>query len=277
LAALGGLALVRLPAVDETQNRVAEAYADDLLGSLPPSTLLLMRSDENYTSVTYAQVVRGVRPDVVAIDVELLKIEAYVDLVEADHPDVDVPFARYDGGIRTSLGDLIDNVRDVRPVFVVGDLEEDLALLFDLVDEGLVDRVLPDGEEPDRLAVLRADPAIFDRLHPPDLTYPETTWEAAIAANYADVAFETAVALQKLGPQPNAADVERLYRAAIRISPTLASAYKNLGLVLQTNGAPAAEVIAAWTRYLELKPDDPEAGAMRAAIDRLEGQASPLP
>ncbi|MEW5990762.1 MAG: DUF2723 domain-containing protein [Chloroflexota bacterium] len=277
IAALGGLALVRLPEVDESGNRVAEIYADDLLGALPPNTVLLMRSDENYTSVTYAQEVRGLRPDVVAIDVELLKIDAYVDLIEARHPGIQVPFRRYDGGSTTSLGEIIDLIGDTRPVYVAGKLEEDLDQRYDLLDAGLVDEVRPDGLAPDSLARLRADPGIFDRLQPPTRTWPETTWEAAIAANYADVAFEIGVALQQLGPQPDADVVERYYRAAIRISPTLASAYKNLGLLLQVNGAPAAEIVAAWERYLELKPDDPEAGAIRAAIDRLEAGQSPGP
>ena len=277
LVALSGLALARLPSVDESRNRVAERYADDLLRPLPANALLLMRSDENYTSVTYAQEVRGVRLDVVALDVELLKIESYVELIEARHPDVFVPFARYDGGIRTSLVDLIDSVRDARPVFLVGALEEDITDRLDLLDLGLVEQILPNGDIPDPLVSLREDPGIFLRLHPPDRTYPETTWEAAIAANYADVAFRIGVALQQLGPQPNADDVEAMYRAAVRISPTLASAWKNLGLLLQTNSAPASEIVAAWERYLELRPDDPEAGAIRAAIERLEGSASPTP
>lgn len=274
---LGGLAALRFPEIDESGNRVAEHYADDLLGTLPPDTLLLMRSDENYTSVTYAQEVRGVRPDVVAIDVELLKIASYVDLVEARHPEVDIPFPRYDGGIRRSLADIISLAIKARPVFVVGELEEDLSTRFDIVDHGLADRFLRDGDEPDRLAALRADPGLIGRLHPPDRAYPETTWEAAIAAWYADVAFQTGVALQELGPQPNSAVVERLYREAVRISPTIAGAYKNLGVLLQTNGGPPAEIIAAWERYLELRPDDPQAGAVRAAIDRLRAEASPAP
>jgi dolichyl-phosphate-mannose-protein mannosyltransferase len=276
LVGLGTLAAIRLPDVDQSGNRVAEAYADDLLGSLPINSVLLMRSDENYTSVTYAQTIRAVRPDVVAIDVELLKLDSYVKLIGTRHPDVAIPFGHYDGGVRTHLADLIDGVIGERPVFVAGDLEEDLSSRFDVVDEGLADEIVPDGYAPDPLAALRDTPSLFDRLHPPDRVYPETSWEAAIAAHYADVAFKIGVALQELGPQSNAADVERFYRAAIRISPTLASAYKNLGLLLQKNGGPAAEIVPLWQRYLELVPDDPEASAIRAAIDRLGG-GSPRP
>jgi tetratricopeptide (TPR) repeat protein len=277
LVGLVALGVLRLPEVDSSDNRVAETYADDLLSLLPADTMLLMRSDENYTSVTYAQTVRGVRPDIVAIDVELLKLDAYVDLVGARNPDIQIPFAHYDGGVRTHLADLILNVIDARPVYVVGPMEEDLTARLDLLDEGLADRAMRNGEAADPLATLRADPGIFDRLHAPERAYPETTWEAAIAANYADVAFRTGVALQQLSPQSNAAEVEALYRAAIRISPTLASAYKNLGLLLQTNGGAADQIVSVWERYLELRPDDPEAGEIRATIERLRGAASPAP
>lgn len=271
LLGLAVLAVVRFPEVDQSQNRVAETYAGDVLASLPEDAVLLTRSDENYTSLLYAQDVNGARPDVIAIDTELLKLASYVDLIREEHPDIDVPFPRYDGGVRTHLGDLVQNVLGLRPVYLVGDMEEDLTERFDLLDEGLVERVLPNGDAPDPLAVLRADRTVLDRLHPPDRTWPPTTWEAAIAAHYADVAFKTGVALQQLGPQPDAADVEALYREAIRISPTLASAYKNLGLVLQANGGAPSEIIAAWSRYLELQPDDPEAAAIRATIQRLRG------
>ena len=277
VAAQGVLAAVRLPEVDESDNRVAERYAGDLLASLPAEAILLMRSDENFTSVSYAQGVRGLRPDVLAIDVELLKIASYVEDIEAANPDVFIPFAQYDGGRATSLGSFIDEILGDRPVYLAGALEEDLSTRFDLVDEGLVDRIHPDGEEPDPLAALRADPGIFERLNPPQRPYPESTWEAAIAANYADVAFDTGVALQALGPQANADEVERLYRAAIALTPSLASAYKNLGLLYQANGGPASEIIAVWEEYLELRPDDPEAGAIQSAIDRLRSGATPAP
>jgi len=277
IVALAALAVVRLPELDESGNRVAERYADDLLGPLPRNTLLLMRSDENYTSVTYAQEVRGFRRDVIAVDVELLKIPSYVDLVEARHPEVDVPFYQYDGGIHTFLADLIAGEIDLRPIFVTGEFEEDFGKRFDLLDQGLADQVLPDGQAPDRLAALRVDPGLGDRLHPPDRTYPETAWEAAIAAHYADVAFQTGVALQTPEPQTNAAEVERFYRDAIRISPTIAGAYKNLGVLLQANGGSPEEIISVWERYLELRPDDPQAGAIRSALERLRSGASPAP
>jgi hypothetical protein len=206
-----------------------------------------------------------------------LKIESYVRLVERRHPGFDIPFKSYDGGQRISLATLITPLLGSTPVYTVGDLEEDLSTSFDLVNEGLVQKVEADGDAPDPLADLRADPHRIDELHPPARLYPPTTWEAAIAAHYADVPFKAGVALQQLGPQPDWKDVEALYRRAIAISPTLSSAYKNLGVLINTNAGPAADTIAAWTTYLELNPEDTEAPAIRAAIERLGGTPPPTP
>jgi tetratricopeptide (TPR) repeat protein len=63
-----------------------------------------------------------------------------------------------------------------------------------------------------------------------------------------------------------------MYRTAIRVAPDLASAYKNLGLILRDNGGDPDEIVAVWTRFLELKPDDPEAGSIRAEVNRLQSR-----
>jgi tetratricopeptide (TPR) repeat protein len=61
-----------------------------------------------------------------------------------------------------------------------------------------------------------------------------------------------------------------MYRTATREAPTLASAYKNLGLILRDNGGDPDEIVAAWRKFLELEPDDPQADAIRAELNRLE-------
>jgi hypothetical protein len=265
-----GLAAARIPDVNQDSNRLVSRYAMDLLDPLPPGALLLMRGDENYTTVLYAQEVVGMRPDVIALDTELLKLNGYVDQARLEHPDLVIPFSSYDGGRATTISDLIDRAIDSRPVFVVGQMQEDLARRFDLSVVGLASRVYPNGQVSYDLAGLRADPGQLDRLHVPDRAWPETTWEEAITAHYADLAFHTGVALQALGPQPDAAEVERFYRTAIRLNPWLPAAYKNLGILLQTNAGSPSEIVRVWEEYLQLNPGDPEAAAIRSQIERLK-------
>ena len=84
---------------DQSGNRVDSNYAKDILDQLPPNALLLMRGDENYTSVAYAQFVEHQRPDVVALDTELLKLPAYVQQIHREHPDVHIVCAAVDRGL----------------------------------------------------------------------------------------------------------------------------------------------------------------------------------
>src|SRR5262249_52040396 len=105
---------------DQSGNRVASNYATDIVGQPPPNALLLMPGAENYTSLAYAQFVEQQRPDVVALDTELLKLPEYVQQIHREHPEVLIPFTSYDGGVHTSLNTLISANLPNRPVFSIG-------------------------------------------------------------------------------------------------------------------------------------------------------------
>lgn len=266
---LAAIVLMRLPSVDQRDNRVVEGYGRDILETLEPNALLLTRSDENYTAVLYSQVVAGIRPDVAAVDVELLKLPTYVAQIRREHPDLALPFEAYDDGERTSLNDLVRANLSTRPVFAIGRFKEDLSERFGEVPWGLARRVVEPDTAPDPLADTAAL-ARFRALRPPAATWPATTWEGAITANYGSAAFELALDRHRPGRFDGASDVAGLYRTAIRLAPALGSAYKNLGLLLLDNGGSPAEVVAVWRRYLELEPDDPQASSIRAEIQRLD-------
>src|SRR5262249_60603501 len=89
LAITVGAAGANRGTANHSGDRVALHYAEDLLLPLAPNSLLLMRSDEHFTSVDYAQLVAGYRKDVIAIDTELLKLSTYVDQVRREHPGID--------------------------------------------------------------------------------------------------------------------------------------------------------------------------------------------
>ena len=101
------LAVFRWDNVDQSSNRVAEQYGQDLLAGLPDGALLLTRGDHNYTSLVFAQHVEGFRPDVIVVEGELLQLTAYVDEMEVRFPQVDFPFEAYVPN-RNSLADFVE-------------------------------------------------------------------------------------------------------------------------------------------------------------------------
>jgi tetratricopeptide (TPR) repeat protein len=208
---------------------------------------------------------------VVALDAELLKLPSSVVAKRRRHPGVSIPFASYDGGRNTSLADVVRANLAKRPVYYVGVMEEkDFASGFDVVRAGFARRLLPKGQGPDAYEVLRQNAPRFSAFRFPDRDYPSTSWESVIARSYGGVAFDLAYALQAGGRPADLPHVIRLYRTAIRLVPDLASAYKNLGVALQASGADREEIVAAWSRFLELRPNDPQAGSIRAELNRLK-------
>jgi 4-amino-4-deoxy-L-arabinose transferase-like glycosyltransferase len=261
---------------DQSGNRVASNYATDILGQLPPNALLLMRGDENYTSLSYAQFVEHQRPDVVALDTELLKLPEYVQQIHREHPDILIPFASYDGGVHTSLNTLISANLPNRPVFSIGSqTEKAFGKPFAQQTFGLMIQMLPKGAgSSNKYAAIQADPTRFANLHYPAKTYPASTWEGgAIEPDYGNAAFDVGYGLDV----ENRTDpdlIEHMYRTAIRLFPTSSSPYKNLGLFLYDRGGDPKEVISLWTRFLKLDPSDPQAGSIRTVLAQLQAKQS---
>ncbi len=256
---------------DQSGNHVAEGYAHDLLAPLPPNSLLLMRGDENLTSVSYVQNVEHFRPDVIALDTELLKLPSYVAQARRDHPSLLIPFTEYDGGATTSLNTFVSDNIQQRPVFYIGtQVEKKFGKPFDQVIEGLSRRLEPKGSAPDEYAVMGRDPKPYASFHYPPKLYPASSWEGNdITKNYAYEAFYDAYAIQVDGKPADVQLGEKTYATAIRLYPGLTQAYKDYGLMLNDHGGDPKQIIALWQHYLRLAPHDPQAPAIRTVLRRL--------
>jgi 4-amino-4-deoxy-L-arabinose transferase-like glycosyltransferase len=259
---------------NQSGNYVAQDYGADVLKNLPPNSLLLMRNDENFTSVSYEQDVEHVRPDVIALDSELLKLPTYVSQQLKEHPGVLIPFTAFDGGVKTSLNTLVSANLPTRPVFYVGQQEEKkFGAPFSKLDEGLVTRLVAKGSAPDQYAAIKGDPALYKSLHFPTHAYPKSSWESTIAADYGSAAFDIAYALDD-GQSGDVPAAEQMYRVALLNYPQQPSSYKNLGLLLYEHGGDPKEVVSLWTTYLRLKPGDPQDGQIRTALAKLQAKGS---
>ncbi len=257
---------------DQSGNRVAADYGEDLLGPLAPNAVLLMRGDENYESVAYAQVVEPLP----------------AGRRRARHRAAEAPELRRPGRARPpGRGDPVPRVRRWEsrrrstassartspriPCTWSGSRRRRSSELPSRgVHYGLVDRLARKGTVPDPYAVTRANASLFEQLRYPTKRYPATSWESVIARDYGEAALSVAFALAG-GDAAKVPEAEKMYRTAILLAPTEAVAYKNLGLLLYQHGGDASEIASLWNRYLELDPAGPDAGRIRAALARLKG------
>jgi hypothetical protein len=267
--AAGALAVVRWPAVDQSDNRVAANYGHDLLADLEPNALLLTREDHNYTSLVYAQYVDGFRTDVVVLDAELLKLSSYVAEQRQRHPGVDIPFDAYDAGVNSFL-DIIEANIDDRPVYIAGSLPDEAAEEVREIRAGLVRRLSSDPEA-DEYGIVLAEPSRVLDLRFPSDTFPEKTWESLMAKHYGNAAHSLGFALHETTPTDNDPLVEQMYEQAIALGAP-PEAYKNLGLFYWEREGDPQRIIELWETYLAFEPDDPQVDAIRQAIDRLRSQ-----
>src|SRR5262249_6617839 len=99
-----------------------------------------------------------------------------------------------------------------------------------------------------------------------------TSWESVIASGYGSTAFDIAYGLDD-GKASDVPAADKMYRIAIRLDPTRAAAYNDLGLLLYHNHGAPSEVITMWTKYRQLQPDDPQAPAIRKALTTLQARS----
>jgi regulator of sirC expression with transglutaminase-like and TPR domain len=118
---------------------------------------------------------------------------------------------------------------------------------------------------------LRAHPSAFAAYRYPNRSYPASSWEKVLAKSYGGVASDLGYALQSSGRKADLPLAERMLRTGIRLAPDLPANYKDLGVLLADNGGDPREVVSLFTRFLQLRPNDPQAGAIRAEIAKYGG------
>jgi hypothetical protein len=159
--------VVNYPKTDESNQYLVEDYTRNMFSSFQPDALVLSYQWDYWVSASYYyQIVKGVRPDVVVIDKELLRRSWYLTelayryplLVKRSQREVD-SFRKeldkfehelpYDGGIIQAryvemIRSFIKRNLDSRPVYVTAEIEPEFTEGFQRVPEGLALRLFSD-------------------------------------------------------------------------------------------------------------------------------------
>lgn len=201
--------------VDQSHNRVARHFAEDILASVDPNTVLMVSADDTAFPLMYLQAVERARPDVTLIALPALNGPAwYSEQLRRRDPRLVLP-----GG---SLKALLDANRG-RPFAVIGRVADtSLAGSYYGFPRGLVTVI-----EPVEAARTIADMVTeYDRLAaryrvPSHATIKAGTFETGIVRAYAAPAFIVGTELARAGdPARGRAYVER----ALAIDPSFTEA-----------------------------------------------------
>ena len=97
--------------IDQSRNKVARNYGEDVLASLEPGTILFASSDAYMFPLIYLTVAEKMRPDAIVILTPLLPYRWYIAQLRARYPDLNIPFESYDWD-RNNFKVLIEANRD---------------------------------------------------------------------------------------------------------------------------------------------------------------------
>ncbi|XP_025053726.1 transmembrane protein 260 [Alligator sinensis] len=80
---------------DQSRNEVVDKFARNLLSSMPPDAILLLRGDLPGNSLRYVHYCEGMRPDVTLVDQEMMTYEWYLPKVAKHLPGISFPGSRW--------------------------------------------------------------------------------------------------------------------------------------------------------------------------------------
>lgn len=149
---------------DERAHSAAEAWTDEALGTLPPRSLVLVRSETAFLHLWAARVAHGDRPDVVIVPVPLLGIGALAGRLVQLEPALAGAVRDFAMEGRPSEFSL-STLADVRPLFVELDPQWDKRLFQHALPAGLWTRFSPHAVgSSDRVLTLEPARAPFERV-----------------------------------------------------------------------------------------------------------------
>ena len=104
--------------VDQSHNRIARSFGEDVFTTVEPHTILLTTGDGFAIPLMYLSIAERKRPDVALIFLPLLPADWYLRQLRERYPDLAVPYDHYDGQ-RQNLRALIE-ANPGRPVAIIG-------------------------------------------------------------------------------------------------------------------------------------------------------------
>ena len=216
IAALG-VTIAHYAEIDQSGNHAARRFAEDILATLKPNSILLANGDEVIMPLTYLQDVEHYRPDVSLLCVTMLHSDWYVEQLRRQYSNLTIPFPRDDGRSR-ALRALLD-ANPGRPIAVDGIVsDETFKDRYWLYRRGLVSDVEPAGRQ------LKMDQMVADnelllsryRVPSPREIKPHSL-EPTILDHYATPAAYVGLYFQQFGYNRQAAE---WYRRALALDPS---------------------------------------------------------
>lgn len=257
-------ALANATAADMRNETLCLDLGHNILDSLPPGALLFVDGDLQTMSVEYAQMVEGLRPDVIVLCTPKLALPWYRDEVRRRYPQLMFP---------------TDLPEDPRALLAM--LNQAMHPIFGMLETsqlkgipwGLVPRFINARRPVDHRLLAQQSWHIVQRYtFNVDRPYPDTTWESVVVRDMASLLCTDGYQLASVGML---AQAEQCFRGAIRVDSRYAEAYKGLGLFYLVTLHDPTSARPWLLQYVRMNPQDADSARIVNALQ--PAAASPQP
>jgi hypothetical protein len=180
-------AAVRYPILDQSRNHLAHTFAQDVLASLEPNTVVMALGDEAVFPIAYVQAVERARPDVTLVMLGLFRSFGwYVRELRWRNPSLNIPFERYDPGDPGATLRALVAANPARPFALVGPpTDASLATSYWLYRRGVVEQIEPLAKDIGLDEAAQENDRLLRIYHLPEAAnVRKNTFEIGILAKY---------------------------------------------------------------------------------------------
>jgi hypothetical protein len=217
LIAIAGIVFANYRHVDRSQNFIARQFGEDVFALARPDSILLVSGDGFAFPLIYLQKVEHAGSNITLVVLPTLLGEWYARQLRAEHPDLVIPFDRYDRETK-NLKALVEANAD-RTIAFAGTLGDDHSLDQDYwpYQQGLLTIIMPKSREVPLETILAENEQLFSRCHPPSPgTARMNTFEADIISIYTYPALRLGDQCQRVGLK---AEARVWYQRALATNP----------------------------------------------------------
>ena len=203
--------------LDQSRNFIARRCGEDILALTQPNSILLVSGDGFAFPLIYLQKVEHLRTDTILVVLPTLLGEWYVQQLREQHPDLVIPFDRYDRATKNLKAFVEAN--PYRTIAFAGTLGADHSLDADYwpYQQGLLTVIMPRAQDRDLQTVLSENQHLLRSCHPPAPgTARMNTFEADIISLYMSPFLRLGDLCQRAGWKPEARE---WYERALAINP----------------------------------------------------------
>jgi hypothetical protein len=222
LLAIGVSVSMNYRSLDQSRNSIARQFGEDVFALARPHSILLVSGDGFAFPLIYLQKVEHAGSDITMVVLPTLLGEWYARQLRAEHPDLVIPFDRYDRQTK-NVRALIEANAD-RTIALVGALGDDHSLDQDYwpYQQGLLTVIMPKSRDLPLETVLAENEHLLTRCHPPAPgTAKMNTFEADIISIYSYPALRLGDQCERAGLKEEA---RAWYERALVINPHFSQA-----------------------------------------------------